>query len=251
MFRKALLAILFLFFCTFAQAAITLDAQTTAEEHDTPNSLTTSFTVASNDNRMLVVFVHNDHTGVSYDTNPNSVTWNGTGLTQSNIQQYWSNQASGSIWYLIAPETGTHDIVTTYATSYNGHFQHHIRSLYNVAQQAPEASSDDEFTSTTVTTVTNNAMVVAGCGRNQWTSPDMGNPASSYTNAMAQWDNGRWSCQSRSAIKIVTTAGNETPSCTSSDARVVVAAAFAEASAATATLNNKRAVGNGIMRGVR
>lgn len=227
--------LLLVLFVPSIEAAITLDTQTTAEEHDGPNTLTTSFTVGSNSNRMLVVFVHNDHTNYTTDVVPNSVTYNGVSLTMAVSKTYWSAQASASIWYLQAPDTGTHDVVTTYETGFTGHFQHHIWSLYNVKQQAPEATASAESTQATITTITNNAMVIAGVGRNSYTTPDIGAISSGYSNEMAQWDEPVYNTQSRSASKIVTSAGNETPSSTTSNARVVVAVAFEEEAAAPAS----------------
>lgn len=74
---------------------------------DTYGSFTSSpksITIASNANRILLVFVHYRTTATT------GISFNGTALTKSVTKTYTETT---EIWYLLNPDTGTHDITIT------------------------------------------------------------------------------------------------------------------------------------------
>ena len=86
---------------------ITVDAKTTGTVPSYASSGTVSHTTAGDDRLMLV--------GVSFGfdlgDSVSSVTYNGTSLSLVG-KRYHSDKASGmEIWSLVAPDTGTHDVV--------------------------------------------------------------------------------------------------------------------------------------------
>src|SRR5262249_29958373 len=87
----------------------------------------TPFTVANNNNRLLVVIIS---TLASRTTS--SVTWNAVAMTkQSSLQ----NTGEASIWTLVAPATGTNNLIIT--TSANTNIVVGWYSLYGVSQTTP------------------------------------------------------------------------------------------------------------------
>lgn len=88
---------------------------------------TQSITIGSNNNRLLLVAF-----GTHQGGGPSGVTYNGVSMTKI-VEQVGSFSEQVSIWGLIAPATGTHDVVVSGVSSYRGIS---IYSLYNVDQAA-------------------------------------------------------------------------------------------------------------------
>jgi hypothetical protein len=128
-------------------------------------------TVGSGDSRMLVVGTASEDTSTS-DCDVTSVTFNGDTLTQA-AQVYTVGDTVYTqcveLWYLAAPDEGTHDIVITWNGTVNNGTGGGI-SLFNVTQQAPEATATQGkqptggFISTEITTATDGAWLVDAVG---------------------------------------------------------------------------------------
>lgn len=135
----------------------------------TNQTRTTSFTVASGSNRLLIVAVGTVNSGTG-SADITSVTYNSVGLTQANTTGASTDRAS--IFYLIAPDTGTHDIVVTPTGGADG-VQVAAYSIQGADQTTPiDASNqatddpivDDGTTShqnLTVTSVTADALLIS------------------------------------------------------------------------------------------
>ena len=131
--------------------AITLDGSVTSNAE----TGTTSITVASNTNRLLIV---------SYATyqggGPSGITYNGVALTKI-VEQLGSFSEQCSIWGLVAPDTGTNNVVVSGGGSY---YAYGIYSLYNCDQNLPSVTSktggDSLTASLAITTVTDNSWVI-------------------------------------------------------------------------------------------
>lgn len=115
----------------------------------------------SGSNTILIVHVGHEWSGAS---SISSVTYNGDAMTKI------SGNASSSgfdlsTWYLIAPDDGTHDISIT--TGLTDTLTVTAITVSGAEQQAPEASelelgSSVTSLSTDITTITDNALLVAG-----------------------------------------------------------------------------------------
>lgn len=142
--------------------AIAYDTVATGQ-NDNTLSLTINFTIANNSNRLLVVAVGSEDLTGTVDT-VSSITWNGTGLTKIDSININSGE-NHELWYLLNPAAGTYNLVVTLtATPTNGGIGAAAISLYNVAQQAPEATNKGSGTNSprtvSVTTLTNGAWIV-------------------------------------------------------------------------------------------
>ena len=100
-----------------------------------PSSPTTfPLTIGSNNNRILRVFIGLGTTGIT------SITFNGAFLTREGNYTF-SGGPYGSLWTLIAPDTGTHDLVITHGGGDT--FTATIISAYDVDQASPGAIVSD------------------------------------------------------------------------------------------------------------
>lgn len=92
--------------------AVVFDAKSTGSSDPESSTLTWSHT-CTGDNRLLVVTV-----GESRNVTVTGVTYNGVALTKAKeLDGGGGGNDYASIWYLIAPDTGTNDIVVTYSGS--------------------------------------------------------------------------------------------------------------------------------------
>lgn len=121
----------------------------------TDASDTLSVTVAPNDNRMLIVCF-----GTYQGSDPSGVTYNGVAMTEL-IDSIGSYGESCSIWGLVAPDTGTHNVVITGESNYYGISAY---SLANVEQTLPatkvEATGDSSTASLSITPTVNNCWII-------------------------------------------------------------------------------------------
>lgn len=115
--------------------AIAFDAASSGNIQNV-SSLTISHTVANQSNRLLVVNTFAEDQSAT-DCNATSVTYNSVALTEA------ANAMSGTtwrqcvkLWYLLAPDVGTYNIVISWAGPNTALTGGGI-SLYNVKQQAP------------------------------------------------------------------------------------------------------------------
>ena len=148
--------------------AITFDAASDSSSSSSGSSLTFSHTVGTNSDRLLVVGAQGEDASSS-DCDVTNVTYNSIALIKiDDALAGTSTLQCVSLWYLFAPDTGTHNVIITWADNVS-HRNGGGISAYNVAQQAPEAfnsnseNSDDDIT-TSVTTLTNGAWLFDAVG---------------------------------------------------------------------------------------
>jgi len=151
----AALTFLIAFFGAYIATAyadtITLDGSVITSN----NTSTATITIASNSNRLMIV---------SYTTyqggGPSGITYNGVALTKI-VEQVGSYNEKTSIWGLIAPATGTHDVVVSDGGNWYGYA---IYSLYNTDQSLPTnfsvTGNENSTASLSLTTVTDNSWVI-------------------------------------------------------------------------------------------
>lgn len=91
-------------------------------------TITVSFLVGNNANRLLVVRLHGNRTAP-----PSSVTYNGVAMTViDNTSGPGLNLDQHSSWYLVAPATGANNLVITQPNANTCYYS--IHSYYNAAQ---------------------------------------------------------------------------------------------------------------------
>jgi hypothetical protein len=119
---------------------------------------TLSFTVGAGSNRMLIVAVYEATPAVNTAT----VTYNSVAMTK--IGQQIDSDRAISLWYLIAPTSGTHTVALTGSGSYTIAIL--AESYSGVNQVAPEASNTATVASAStisasVTTISDESWLVA------------------------------------------------------------------------------------------
>ena len=120
--------------------------------------LTQAFTINNNSNRLLIVG-YATHQGQGDAV---TIKWNGTDLTKI-VTKTGSFNETCSIWALVAPETGTHNIVVD--TTGGGDFTAiGIYSLYNCKQVNPStfqsATGSSNYASLSIVTPSNDNWVI-------------------------------------------------------------------------------------------
>lgn len=142
--------------------AIAFDSATSAGTTAAETSFTFSHTVgASGTNRILFVGVN-----TSSVQNLSSVTYNGQGMTLIDSYNETYNNSYAYLYYLVAPATGTHDVVITAPSST---WMHATAASYTGASQTgvPDAWTKSRTTSAaatfspSLTTNADNSWVVA------------------------------------------------------------------------------------------
>lgn len=132
------------------------------------STLTYAHTIRSNNNRMLVVGVEAESTSANGCV-VSSVTYGGVPLTSvGSVQAGSSTLMCVSLWYLIAPASGTANVVVTRQLGAVD-ISSGAMSIYNAAQTAPEASNTNSNAnassiSTTLTTSTVGAWLIDAIG---------------------------------------------------------------------------------------
>ena len=154
---------------------ITYDNTSTGSIQAT-DELTFSHTISGDSNRVLVVSVGAEGGGIA-----TGITYNGVAMTK--IGSIVDGSITSELWYMLEaelPSTGSYDVVATFTGS--GGLNGSAISLYNIAQQAPEAFENTNTHTPTVitdsiTTLTNGAMVIWSASHNGNTttmSPSVG-----------------------------------------------------------------------------
>lgn len=163
--------------------AITYIGSTGATELNADNNTTTfAHDVGSGSNRLLVVQITGDQ-----DTQiPSAVTFNGVALTKI-VRLANSANIFADVWYLINPDSGSHNIVVTWANT-TGDTCRILASTFNgVLQATPldDANGDSDFDTDgdeditfSYTTANANALIV-GCVAHDQAS-DAGTPTSNW-----------------------------------------------------------------------
>ncbi len=225
-------------------STITYDASASGTSASAGTTLAWSHTVANQSNRVLVVGVTAEYSSTSCQAT--TVTYGSQSMTKITQNVAGSGTyACASLWYLLAPDTGTNTITATYQSSVTNKTAGSV-GLYNVKQAAPDASnssfSNSGATSTNVTTLAANSWVVDVFASGQAVG-DL---------AAAGGQTGRWTRDSGStessgmSTKSVATAGSTTMTWTQSgiNRSAAVVAAFAPAASASTTLAWSHTVAN-------
>jgi len=147
---------------------IVFDSASSGASNLATASMTVSHTVATQNNRVLVVGAQSEDAS-STDCKVASMTYNGQSLTKVNEAIAGTSfYLCTSLWYLVAPATGIHDIVVNWTGSVD-YATAGGMSLYNVAQLGPEAQNSQAINSgttisTSITTFSDGAWVVDAVG---------------------------------------------------------------------------------------
>lgn len=132
--------------------AITLDGSVVSTEYPTT---TLAITIAANSNRMLIVAY-----GCYQASGPSGITHNGVAMTRI-VEQVGSFGEVCSLWGLVAPATGTNNIVVSGMGNWSAIG---AWSLYDVDQNLPTnfttGGGDSNTASLAITTLNANAWVI-------------------------------------------------------------------------------------------
>ena len=131
------------------------------------DTLTFQVIVANNSNRLLVVGIGVEALSDPLGISPATVTYDGVAMTKIDEQVYRTAAGGGpnqiSLWYLLAPNVGTANVVATWTVAPENGCNGGGISTHGVKQQAPEvnAKGNGSGTGATVnlTTITNNAWI--------------------------------------------------------------------------------------------
>ena len=185
---------------------IGLDAVSSNSAGGGANTLTISHTVGSQPNRVLVVGAEGEDNS-STDCVATGVTYGGVALT--NVAEAVAGTSPFmcvSLWYLVAPATGTADVVITWAGNVRRRNGGAI-SIFNAAQQGLEAQNSQALNaattiSTSINTVTEGTWVIDAVG---------GGTGTAFTplapNQIEQYDIQEGSSRGAGSTKHVPTAG--------------------------------------------
>lgn len=160
---------------------------------------TTSLTVGNNANRILLV-----EYATYQGAGPSGITYNGVSLTKI-VERVGSFNEQCSIWGLIAPDTGTHDVVISGAGSWSAFG---ILSIYGADQTLPSNTNtgggDSTTASLSLTSLVDNSWIVGVIE----SEPD---PTMTTTSGVLDWDIEGASYQHGSGQHVVkATAGSHT-----------------------------------------
>jgi len=126
--------------------AITVDSVGSADGDGTTVTLSHTITAVGSD--LMLTVGSAAEVNVNQDVTITGVTWNGTSLIAIGNADFDNTSSAtfrdtATLWYLINPDTGTHDVVATCATDPKGMTVGAI-SLIGAKQQAPEASATNK-----------------------------------------------------------------------------------------------------------
>lgn len=110
-----------------------LDAVTEGAPGSSVPSITDSHTIGAISNGLLLAFIAHRRDGTQ---DIGTSTWNGTEALTFVAQQIIGDSVI-EVWRRIAPTTGTHDLVSTIAGSFNSDIIQHIYSISGAHQTTP------------------------------------------------------------------------------------------------------------------
>lgn len=130
-----------------------LDGSVVSDEY---NNGTKSIVIGSNENRLLIVGY-----GSYQGAGPSGMTYNGVALTKI-VEQVGSFNEVCSLWGLVAPDTGTHDLVVSGLGNWSAFGAY---SLYNCVQSLPtnfnKTTGDSGGFSLALTTLYKNSWIIS------------------------------------------------------------------------------------------
>ena len=138
------------------QASVIYDSGSEAYQTDT-SSVTFSHTIGAGSNGLLVVGITRE---VGASKNISSVTYGGTPLTRAGGTTTTSVLNKVDVYYLLAPTTGTANVVITYTgTVYSTVAT--ADSWFNIIQQAPEVVSNSVDTNNSFVTLSSDSLAIS------------------------------------------------------------------------------------------
>ena len=148
---------------------IAFDSVSSDSSSSEDDTLSFYHTVGNYADRILIVGAEAEEPA-SGNCSVTSVTFNGVALTKiDEAIASDSYKQCASLWFLLEPDTGTHDIVITWPQDTDNRSGGGI-SIYNAAQQGPEASNTKALSgspstiTTSLTTLTDGAWVIDAVG---------------------------------------------------------------------------------------
>lgn len=187
---------------------ITSDAAATGSTTTNASSITKAYTIGTGIYNRLLVVVVGSEAATDADVHATGCTWNGDAMTEVTGGGRFYNGATAdwvSMWYILNPDTGTHNVVCTLAAQATG-IAVSMKSYYNVKQQAPEAtavqlSSTSQPATVAITTLSDNAII-----RDVFATWDAGEDATPGT-GQAVSDRRAQGLDIETSLKTTTTAG--------------------------------------------
>lgn len=166
--KKFIFLILFTLFLTrIGFCAITVDQSTSGASAGYSLTRTIAFTVNTQSNQILVIGIG---LGTAATTTPDitGVTWNGTAMSEavdSGVQIGNGYYKKGKIFYILNPDTGTHNVVATVNEGW-ADVVYAFVTIYNASQEAPEVTGSGKnggstTSSASATSTTNNDMFIS------------------------------------------------------------------------------------------
>lgn len=130
---------------------ISIDAISSGQ-NDASTTITISHVVGNLNDRLLIVLVANERN--AGQTAVSGITYDGVALTKIRHDEVnGSNLNRTELWYLLAPNIGTHDVTVTFASAPDG-CGVGCASFSGVKQQAPEANDGSNAIAPTSLTIT-------------------------------------------------------------------------------------------------
>lgn len=107
-------------------------------------------------NRVLIVEVVLQRNAAGTVSTVSGITYNGTAMTRAVRENTYATSISTEIWYLVAPSTGTNNVVVTLNNALTNDIVVGARTLYNVDQTTPlvTTTTNSNFASSISTNVT-------------------------------------------------------------------------------------------------
>ncbi len=161
--KKIFILICLLFMCKNSYSAIT-DGSTCDGGNQNTDGITVECTVAACDNQIMIITVFREE---NQDKTIDVLTWNGASALGNFIgsAEGWSTQVDAYQYYLLAPDTGTHDLVLEWTNAVTVDTILGMTTICGAKQQANEAvaTADNNYT-VDITTITANAFIVSNVG---------------------------------------------------------------------------------------
>lgn len=243
--KKIFLFLLFVALCFVPYVcfpAIGYDQTTEGNAYGT--SMTADVTVGDNENRILIVCWARE-----YGADPDEpVTFNGDEMTLVDTTTIGGSNNAVYMYYLLNPDVGTHSLYIHAGTA--GYFNWGAVSLYNVAQEAPEASNKATGSGTDV------SVTVNSCSDGSWVVDVVSDPASTHGFTADGTQTERWqqnrNCRGAGSTYADVSAGNIPMGWTisSSGSWGIVAASFKVYGGAPSGGVRQHSIGTGIGRGI-
>ena len=160
-----------------SDGGVTLDNSDTSPVITSATTVTKSFTVGNNANRILVV-------GIDSNVAPSVVTYNGTSMLSNLISSQALSPYTLYTYYLFAPSTGANNLVVTLGSTGTAYIA--VDSLYNVKQSGqPDSFANSNASSGPLT----HSITTTANGAYEITFPAVGIASGSITGTFGSLSN--------------------------------------------------------------